>query len=107
MLTIKNNKYFLTGPAGKLQIPNHDEITLKLAMLYEGECTGSGPTGRRPQIRLFQAALLSTAPPAGRTGRHRPSKAKPADPNPITAAPTKSSVRSSATASWIRTPRSR
>jgi len=33
MLTIKNKKYFLAGPAGKLQIPNDDEITLKLAML--------------------------------------------------------------------------
>jgi hypothetical protein len=43
MLTIKNNQYFLTGPAGKMQIPSHDEITLKLAMLYEGECTELGP----------------------------------------------------------------
>jgi hypothetical protein len=26
-----------------LQIPSDDEITLKLAMLYEGECTELGP----------------------------------------------------------------
>jgi hypothetical protein len=43
MLTIKNDKYFLAGPAGKLEIPAHDEITLKLAMIYEGECTELGP----------------------------------------------------------------
>ena len=43
MLTIKNKKYFLAGPAGKLQIPDDDEITLKLAMIYEGECTDLGP----------------------------------------------------------------
>ena len=43
MLTIKDQKYFLTGPAGQLEIPNDDEITLKLAMLYEGECTELGP----------------------------------------------------------------
>ena len=43
MLTVNKNKYFLTGPAGQLQIPNHDEITFKLAMIYEGECTDLGP----------------------------------------------------------------
>lgn len=34
----------LTGPAGSLLVPNDDEITLKLAMLFEGQCEGSGPT---------------------------------------------------------------
>jgi len=34
----------LTGPAGSLLVPDHDEITLKLAMLFEGQCEGSGPT---------------------------------------------------------------
>jgi hypothetical protein len=43
MLTITNHKYFLSGPAGELQIPNHDEITLKLGMIYAGECTELGP----------------------------------------------------------------
>ena len=43
MLIINRKKYFLTGPAGQLQIPNDDEITFKLAMSYEGECTGLGP----------------------------------------------------------------
>ena len=43
LLTIKKKKYFLDGPAGKLQIPNDDEISLKLAMIYEGECTELGP----------------------------------------------------------------
>ena len=34
----------LSGPAGSLLIPEDDEITLKLAMLFEGQCEGSGPT---------------------------------------------------------------
>lgn len=34
----------LTGPAGSLLVPHEDEITLKLAMLFEGHCEGSGPT---------------------------------------------------------------
>ncbi len=32
----------LTGPAGSLVILPDDEITLKLAMLFEGQCEGSG-----------------------------------------------------------------
>jgi hypothetical protein len=33
----------LVGPAGSLPVPQDDEITRKLAMLYEGECNGLGP----------------------------------------------------------------
>lgn len=33
-----------TGPSGSLLILPDDEITLKLAMLYEGQCEGSGAT---------------------------------------------------------------
>jgi transposase len=33
----------LTGPAGSLRVLPDDEITLKLAMLYEGQCEGLGP----------------------------------------------------------------
>jgi hypothetical protein len=43
MLTIKKNHSFLSGPAGQFKIPKDDEITLKLAMIYEGECTALGP----------------------------------------------------------------
>ncbi len=34
----------LTGPAGSLLLQPHDEIALKLAMLYEGQCEGMGAT---------------------------------------------------------------
>jgi hypothetical protein len=34
----------LTGPAGSLRVLPDDEITHKLAMLYEGQCEGLGPT---------------------------------------------------------------
>lgn len=35
---------YLTGPAGSLLVPPDDELTLKLAMLYEGQCEDLGPT---------------------------------------------------------------
>lgn len=34
----------LSGPAGSLLVLPEDEITLKLAMLFEGHCEGLGPT---------------------------------------------------------------
>jgi hypothetical protein len=43
MLTIKKQHCLLAGPAGEFKIPKDDEITLKLAMIYEGECTELGP----------------------------------------------------------------
>jgi len=39
----ENNLPSLTGSAGSLLVLPDDEITLKLAMLYEGECDGLGP----------------------------------------------------------------
>lgn len=33
----------LVGPAGTLPVPENDEITRKLTMLFEGECTELGP----------------------------------------------------------------
>jgi len=45
MITFNDqNQPHLTGPAGSLLLSADDEITLKLAMLFEGQCEGSGPT---------------------------------------------------------------
>lgn len=44
MLKIDKHHITLVGPAGSITVPKHDEITSKLAMLYEGECEGLGPT---------------------------------------------------------------
>ena len=44
MITLSDNAATLVGSAGSLLIPSEDEITLKLAMLYEGKCEGLGPT---------------------------------------------------------------
>jgi transposase len=44
MLKLSKNRSSLIGPAGSIPVPASDEITLKLAMIYEGECEGSGPT---------------------------------------------------------------
>ena len=38
------NQPQLTGSTGSLLVIPDDEITLKLAMLYEGQCQGLGPT---------------------------------------------------------------
>jgi hypothetical protein len=45
MITFKYpDQPYLTGPAGSLLVLPDDEITLKLAMIFEGCCEGSGPT---------------------------------------------------------------
>ncbi len=44
MLLIDGKTLQLQGTDGTLAVPEDDEITLKLAMLYEGECEGLGPT---------------------------------------------------------------
>lgn len=44
MLLIDGNNLQLQGPEGILAVPQDDEITIKLAMLYEGQCEGLGPT---------------------------------------------------------------
>lgn len=43
MLRIYKKSLQLEGPQGFLPVPLDDEITLKLAMLFEGECEGLGP----------------------------------------------------------------
>jgi transposase len=44
MLLIEGKTRQLQGAEGTLAVLEDDEITLKLAMLYEGECEGLGPT---------------------------------------------------------------
>jgi transposase len=44
MIEIHESKASLSGPKGSLAIKEDDEITLRLAMLYEGECEGLGPS---------------------------------------------------------------
>lgn len=74
----------LTGPAGSLLILPDDEITLKLAMLYEGQCEGSGPTKAATKfgyskaryfqlLHLFQeqGALALQSKPTGPKSNYR------------------------------------
>lgn len=42
MLRMKDNRFLLEGSKGVLAVPPDDEITLKLAMLFEGQCEGVG-----------------------------------------------------------------
>ena len=44
MLLIDGKTLQLQGPEGTLAVLEDDEITLKLAMLYEGQCEGLGAT---------------------------------------------------------------
>lgn len=43
MIEIIENKMSLSGPKGSITVSENDEITLKLAMLFEGQCEGLGP----------------------------------------------------------------
>lgn len=44
MIKIDSTGVFLEGPEGSIPLHEDDEITLKLGMLYEGECEGIGPS---------------------------------------------------------------
>jgi transposase len=44
MLRIDGSTLHLEGPQGTLAVLEDDEITLKLAMLFEGQCEGLGAT---------------------------------------------------------------
>jgi transposase len=59
MLRFVRDHAILQGPSGSLSVPDDDEITRKLAMLFEGHCENLGPKqaakkfGYSPQ-RYFQ-----------------------------------------------------
>jgi len=44
MLELFDSSAKLVGPSGSILLPDDDEITRKLAMLFEGQCEGLGPT---------------------------------------------------------------
>ncbi len=44
MIKIQEGEASLYGPAGSLTVKEDDEITLKIAMLFEGQCEGLGST---------------------------------------------------------------
>lgn len=59
MLRIEQNKKVLVGSKGTLCVPPDDEITLKLAMLIDGQCEGLGPAAAARKLgyskqRYFQ-----------------------------------------------------
>ena len=43
MIDIDKGIWSLSGPKGSIPVREDDEITLKLAMLFEGQCDGFGP----------------------------------------------------------------
>ena len=42
MLEVRDGRPLLVGPKGTLEVPQNDEITRKLSMLFEGQCEGLG-----------------------------------------------------------------
>ena len=64
-----DDAYFLVGPRGRLPVSEHDEITRRLAMLYEGQCEEAliTETARQRYYQLFElfkqagAAALASA----------------------------------------------
>ncbi len=72
MLTIKNKHCFLSGPAGKFKIPQDDEIPLKLAMIYEGECTDLGPLAAARKFGYSKPTDLGPLAAARKFGYSKP-----------------------------------
>ena len=44
MIEFLDEGIILTGPQGVMSVRDDDEITIKLSMLFEGECEGRGPS---------------------------------------------------------------
>ena len=44
MWSFQRDKSVLVGPGGQMAVPEHDEVTRKLAMLMEGECSKDSRT---------------------------------------------------------------
>lgn len=44
MIELLNQGGILTGPCGVIPVRDDDEVTIRLAMLFEGECEGRGPS---------------------------------------------------------------
>src|SRR5271165_3005293 len=91
----------LVGHSGSILLPDDDEITRKLAMLFEGQCEGLGPTQAARKFgytkqRYFQLlnSLKLKAPWL--------CKAKRAGQRPTIGVPKRWSVRSFVIVSWIR-----
>jgi transposase len=62
---------FWEGPAGRLAVPADDDVSLKLAMLVEGECSSQGPAATAHRFgyskqRYYQ--LLQAYQTQGATG---------------------------------------
>src|SRR5580704_11029248 len=106
MLEFFDSSAKLVGHSGSILLPDDDEITRKLAMLFEGQCEGLGPTQAARKFgytkqRYFQ--LLEHFEAQGALAL----KAKHAAQRPIIVALRRWCARSFVTASWIRRPRLR
>lgn len=103
MLEFFDSSAKLVGPSGSIVLPDDDEISRKLAMLFEGQCEGLGPTQAAHKFgyskqRYFQ--LLELFEQQGALALQ--SKLR----GPTIDAPTRWCARSFGTGSWIRKPRS-
>ena len=86
MLRMEETKVFYEGTHGTLDVPEDDEITVKLFMLIEGECEGLGPSQAAQKFgfckqRYFQllhafqeqgALALRNQKPGPKTNYRRP-----------------------------------
>src|SRR4029077_16193467 len=91
----------LVGHSGSILLPDDDEITRKLAMLFEGQCEGLGPTQAARKFgytkqRYFQ--LLEQFEAQGAPAL----QSKAGGPRPTIGAPKRWCARSFVIVFWIR-----
>jgi len=58
MLEFFDSSAKLVGHSGSILLPDDDEITRKLAMLFEGQCEGLGPTQAARKFGYTQTTLF-------------------------------------------------
>jgi len=78
MLQINKQNIVLVGPSGSITVPKEDEITSKIAMLYEGQCESLGQHEPPESTDFpnnatssFFTSILSMAPSPFKTGHTR------------------------------------
>jgi len=96
------NTHQLTGPAGSLAIAASDQLAHRFLMLMEGQCLKTISLRWLKNLVFAANAITKSLTPFKQGGLPAVERKRPV-PNPITAAPIKSSDRSCGIVFWIQT----
>ncbi len=83
MMIFDFQKHAPVGPGGELAVHAGDEVTLKLAMLYSGECTDLGPLQAAASFGFSKQRYFQLRHLFNERGSCGPAKSFPWAQNPL------------------------